>query len=162
MQKDILFKTDDFMFSYRVGGILIQNGKILLQKPANDDYSIIGGHVSAMETTAETLRREFMEEIHADIRAGELLAVGEIFFPWGSKPCHQISMYYCVQLTDPNAIPADGSFWGYDDFDNQRVNLKYCWVPIEELRNIKVYPEELIPHILSGEKQVFHFISNQL
>ena len=25
---DILFKTDDFVFSYRVGGILKHNGKI--------------------------------------------------------------------------------------------------------------------------------------
>ena len=45
MNKDILYKDNDFVFSYRVGGILIHNDKILLQKPKNDDYSIIGGHV---------------------------------------------------------------------------------------------------------------------
>ena len=49
---DILFKNDDFVFSYRVGGILKHNGKILLQRPKNDDYAIIGGHVAAMETLA--------------------------------------------------------------------------------------------------------------
>ena len=36
---DILFKNDDFVFSYRVGGILKHNGKILLQRPKNDDYA---------------------------------------------------------------------------------------------------------------------------
>ena len=36
MSRDILFKTDDFIFSYRVGGLLIRNDKILLQKPRND------------------------------------------------------------------------------------------------------------------------------
>ncbi len=56
---DILFKNDDFVFSYRVGGILIHNDKILLQRPKNDDYAIIGGHVAAMETSPETLKREF-------------------------------------------------------------------------------------------------------
>ena len=55
---DILFKNDDFVFSYRVGGILIHNEKILLQRPKNDDYTIIGGHVAAMETSMETLKRE--------------------------------------------------------------------------------------------------------
>lgn len=30
-EEDILFKNDDFVFSYRVGGILIRNGKILFQ-----------------------------------------------------------------------------------------------------------------------------------
>lgn len=44
---DILFKNDDFVFSYRVGGILIHDGKILLQRPKNDDYAIIGGHMLA-------------------------------------------------------------------------------------------------------------------
>ncbi len=161
MQKDILFKNEDYIFSYRVGGILIQNGKILLQKPENDDYSIIGGHVSLMETTAETLKREFLEEIHADVNVCELMAVGEIFFPWGSRPCHQISLYYKVELNDPDSIPDSGSFFGYDDLGGKRINLEFCWVPLEELGNIKVYPEELIPHILSGDKQVFHFVSKQ-
>ena len=32
---DILFKTEDYVFSYRVAGICIQNGKVLLQKPSS-------------------------------------------------------------------------------------------------------------------------------
>lgn len=45
-KKDILFKQDDFIFSYRVAGILVQNNKILMQKPKNDDgYSFIGGRL---------------------------------------------------------------------------------------------------------------------
>lgn len=77
---DILFKNDDFVFSYRVGGILIHNEKILLQRPKNDDYAIIGGHVAAMETSMETLKREFEEELHAEIEVDNLLAIGEIYF----------------------------------------------------------------------------------
>ena len=162
MRDDILYKEKDFVFSYRVGGILIQDGKILLQKPLNDDYSIIGGHVAAMEITAETLKREFSEELHADVEVGELMAVGEIFFPWGSRPCHQISLYYRVELTDPTAIPLRGSFFGYDDLDNQRINLEYCWIPLEGLADIRVYPRELIGHIVSGTRETVHFVSRQI
>lgn len=65
MNKDILFKTNEFIFSYRVAGILIKDQKILLQKPKNDDgYSIPGGHVSFGEITSETLIREFREELN--------------------------------------------------------------------------------------------------
>jgi hypothetical protein len=32
---DIIFKTENYVFSYRVAGILIHNGKILLQKSTN-------------------------------------------------------------------------------------------------------------------------------
>ena len=162
MAKDILYKEADFVFSYRVGGILIREGKILLQKPRNDDYAIIGGHVSRLETTSDTLRREFFEEIHAPVRVQELLAIGEIFFPWGSRPCHQISLYYRVELEDETAIPLSGSFWGWDDLDNQRIDLEYCWVPLEKLAQLTVYPQELIPHILSGRKDILHFVSRQL
>lgn len=159
---DILYKQENFIFSYRVGGILIQNGKILLQKPLDDDYSIIGGHVAAMETTAQTLQREFREEIHADIKVKELLAVGEIFFPWGVRPCHQISLYYRVTLNDPSAIPQEGSFYGFDDLGGRRINLEFCWVPLEDLPGLTVYPQELVDHILSGRKEVYHFVSDQL
>ena len=38
MKQDILFKDDSFVFSYRVGGILIQNDHLLLQKPKKDDF----------------------------------------------------------------------------------------------------------------------------
>lgn len=103
---DILFKNDDFVFSYRVGGILIRNGKILLQRPKNDDYSIIGGHVAAMETSIETLKREFEEELHTKIEVDNLLAIGEIYFPWGKRPCHQICLYYNVHLVNYD-IPLD-------------------------------------------------------
>ncbi len=163
MGRDILFNAEDFIFSYRVGGLLIQNDKILLQKPKNDNFAIIGGHVSSLETTTETLKREFEEEIHAKIGIDGLFAVGEVFFPWGQKPCHQICLYYKVHLLNDSDIPLDGSFHGYDDLNNERIDLDFCWVPLEDLQNgLKVYPVELIPHILSDSSEIVHFISKQI
>lgn len=159
---DILFKNDDFVFSYRVDGILIHNEKILLQRPKNDDYAIIGGHVAAMETSMETLKREFEEELHAEIEVDNLLAIGEIYFPWGKRPCHQICLYYNVHLLD-DSIPMDGVFHGYDELDHERINLDFCWIPLEELRkDTKVYPLELIPYILEQRKETVHFVSRQI
>jgi ADP-ribose pyrophosphatase YjhB (NUDIX family) len=51
---DILFKTDNYILSYRVAGICIQNGKVLLQKPTNDNgYAFPGGHVAFGEQTSK-------------------------------------------------------------------------------------------------------------
>lgn len=162
MSKDILFETDEFIFSYRVGGLLIKNGKILLQKPKNDDFAIIGGHVKGFETATEALKREFEEETHAKIAIDSLLAVGEVFFPWGKKPCHQIGLYYKVHLLNDQDIPLDGSFHGYDDFGGERVDLDFCWVSLNDLKNgLKVYPLELIPYILNDNKETMHFISKE-
>lgn len=161
MSRDILFKTNDFVFSYRVGGILIQKDAILLQRPKNDDYGIIGGHIACLETTADTLKREFEEELHVKIEVENLFAIGEIFFPWGSKPCHQICLYYNIRLLEHN-IPLEGTFHGYDDLDNERIDMDFCWVPLEELKKIKVYPLELIPYIVEPKEEIVHFISKQL
>ncbi len=163
MAQDLLFKTDDFVFSYRVGGILMQNGRILLQKPKDDDYGIIGGHVSCMETAQQALKREFQEELHAEIDVKKLLAVGEIFFPWGSRPCHQICFYYQVELCGKPTIPMEGVFQGYDDLNGKRIDLDFCWVSLEELKNgLKVYPLELVPCLFSPEKGTRHFVSRQI
>lgn len=160
MRRDILFREEDFVFSYRVGGILKFNNKILLQRPKNDDYSIIGGHVSRMETTTEALKREFEEELHVKIRVDKLFAVGEVFFSWGNKPCHQICLYYKIHLLENSVIPMDGVFQGYDELDNQRIDLDFCWVSLKELKNgLKVYPLELIPCIIDDSGETAHFIS---
>ena len=162
-KKDILYKDNEFIFSFRVGGILILNDKILLQKPKNDDYAIIGGHVCCLETSKETLKREFYEELHAKIEVDDLIAIGEIYFPWNDKPCHQICFYYKVSLCEENSIRTSGVFNGFDELDNQRVDLDFCWVKLEDLKNkIKLYPLELMPIILNDKKEIIHFISKQL
>jgi 8-oxo-dGTP pyrophosphatase MutT (NUDIX family) len=114
--RDILFKEDSFVFSSRVSGILVHNGKVLVQcPPGTTEHAFIGGHVMVGETQAEALVREFMEEIHAPVTPVKLLAVGEVFIPWGKRPAHQIGLYYKVQLDDLAAIPLEGSFRGYDE-----------------------------------------------
>ena len=162
MAEDILFKFDNFMFSYRVGGILIHENKILLQKPPNDEYAIIGGHVQAFEDSAQTLEREFFEELHTCIKAENLIAIGEIFFLWGERPCHQISLYYNVSLAGTVSIPLEGVFHGYDDLGGERIDLDFCWVPLDDLNSLTVYPTELIPHITANNGGVLHFISRQI
>mgnify|MGYP006990121156 FL=1 len=72
--------------------------------------------------------RRFEEEIHAKIEIDNLSAVGEVFFSWEQKPCHQICLYYKVHLLNNCDILLDGSFHGYDDLDNERIDLDFCRV----------------------------------
>lgn len=115
-----------------------------------------------MKKSTGTLKREFEEELHAKIEVDNLLAIGEIYFPWGKRPCHQICLYYNVHLVDDN-IPLDGVFHGYDELDNERIDLDFCWVSLEELKKgTKVYPLELIPYIIEPRKEMVHFVSKQI
>lgn len=156
---DILFQQDEYKFSYRVAGLLIHDGHILLQKPFNDTiYAVPGGHVAFGETNAETLIREFKEEMGADITVGNLKWVAEIFFPWEDKTCHQICLYYEVLLEKKEQIPLSGMFTGNEELDDKKMQIQFHWIPIDQTGRITVYPEnipELLRHFHEGVK---HFV----
>ena len=153
---DILFKTPEWVFSYRVAGLAVRDGKVLLQKPDDDDgYAVPGGHVALGETNKETLRREFMEETGCRIAVGRLLFVGELFFPWGDRTCHQICLYYEVSSPDFPEIP---EFPGTECPAGQESSLRFYWVPLSRLASIPVYPENL-PQLMRGiEGGAQHFV----
>jgi len=157
--KDILFKTEEYIFSYRVGGVLIHNGNILLQKvPEDDGYAFPGGHVSFGETSDITLLREFKEEMHADIKIEKLLMYGENFFTWANKPCQQICVYYLVSLSDSSQIPLEGTFKAFDEKGFARDDLDFCWIPLSELSEKILYPVETKPYVLSLPESIVSFI----
>lgn len=156
--KDILFKTDDAVFSYRVAGICVQDGKVLLQTTTDDPaFAFPGGHVAFGETNEQTLIREFREELGADIQVGELKWVAEVFFPWGDRPCHQICLYYMVRIVDA-ATPAEGIFLGKEQMEGQKFDLEFHWVPLAEAKNYEIYPtqcRELLGRLSEG---IQHFV----
>ncbi|GHU23729.1 NUDIX hydrolase [Spirochaetia bacterium] len=156
---DILFHTNNYIFSYRVAGILVCDDKVLLQKPENDEgFAFPGGHVAFGETNAETLRREFKEEIGADISVGELKWVAEIFFPWNKKPCHQICLYYLVYLNDDNKIQSFEKFIGKEQIEDRNFDIEFHWIPIDKIDEISIYPKDAALLLRHLDENVKHFI----
>lgn len=168
MPRDILFNHDNARFSYRISALPVHEGRILLQcPPGTEDYAFIGGHVAFGETAVQTLQRELQEELHASCTVGDLLAVGEVFIDWGRCPdgsprhCHQIGLYFLVDV-DVSALPEGDVFHGYDDLGGERFDLNFLWVPLEQLREMTVYPPEVARHLLSGRRDVLHFTYTEL
>lgn len=155
--KDILFKTDDYVFSYRVAGVCVRDGCVLLQKPTNDTaHAFPGGHVALEETHAQTLIREFREEIGAEIMVGELMWVGELFFPWGDKPCQQICLYYAVDIIDDHT-PTVGKFMGIEHWEHRKFDMEFYWIPFEKLTEIEVYPMKTANLLAAAGVQHFRY-----
>lgn len=153
---DILFDTEKGRFSYRVAGLAVQDGRLLVQRAKGDDgLAIPGGHVAFGEMTEETLRREFQEELGLQVKVGGLAAVGEVFFHWGG-PCQQIALYYRVALTEG---PWEGVRHGFDEYGGVREEIDFLWVPVEDLiaGKHKVYPPQA-REWLTGEGGIQHFV----
>ena len=74
MEKDWLFRTDEYICDLRTVGVLVRDGKLLVQRDRDgSEYALPGGHVKIGETTADGLVREYKEETGADIKVGKLL-----------------------------------------------------------------------------------------
>lgn len=155
---DILFKTEEYVFSYRVAGICIKHDRILLQKPTDDNgFAFPGGHVAFGETNEETLIREFREEIGAEISVGELKWVGELFFRWGDLPCHQICLYYLVEI-EGKETAQDDVFIGQEHLAERPFEMEFHWVPLDIVHDITLYPSNIAQLLGRLEEPVQHFI----
>lgn len=156
--RDILFKTDEYVFSYRVAGVCVRDGLILLQKPTNDDgYAFPGGHASFGETNEQTLVREFREEIGAAVTVGALRWVGEVFFPWGERACHQICLYYDVTIDSPET-PTEGVFPATEQLEGRSFKLEFHWVPLTDVGRIPLYPTDTAALLTDTSGGIRHFV----
>lgn len=167
MSRDILFDHGNARFSCRMTALPVKGGRVLLQCPVGtQDYAFIGGHTAFGETSRETLQREIAEELHTTASIGRLVAVGEVFIDWGRCPdgsprhCHQLGLYFLADV-DESKLPGE-RFFGWDDVGNERYDLEYLWVPLEQLRHMTVYPPEVAEHLLRGAPDVLHFTYTEL
>jgi len=159
---DILFRSDDYIFSYRVAGVIVRADKILLQRSAGDHgFSIPGGHVTLGETNAQTLAREFKEEIGADVEVGDLCWVGEIFFRLEGRPWHQICLFYAVHLVEESQLPTGNFFLGQELMDGVKSDLEFHWVPVAQLESIPVYPRNVPSLMKRWDTGIQHFIADE-
>ena len=60
-------------------------------------YRALGGGIEFGETSKDAVKREFQEEIHADIKVGELLGVTENIFTYQGKTGHEIVFLYSIE-----------------------------------------------------------------
>jgi len=157
MGKDWYFKDEDSICHFRTAGILIRDGKILVQREKDgNEYALPGGHVHMGETTEQSLVREYKEETGADIVCERLVWVEEVFWKWNDKAAHGIVFYYLITLKNNSNIP-DEYFMSHKD----NCNLILEWVSIEEMKKLTIYPafiKEKIENISENEN-IEHFIS---
>ncbi|HEX8919017.1 MAG TPA: NUDIX domain-containing protein, partial [Chloroflexota bacterium] len=60
----IHFRTADGVFNYRVAGLCIQDGWVLLHRMNEDPFwTVPGGRCEMLEPSAEALKREMREEL---------------------------------------------------------------------------------------------------
>lgn len=160
--EDLLLKTNSGIFSYRIAGVLIRDGKVLIQHElGKTEYFFPGGHVSFGEVSEESLKREIKEEIGADISIERLLWIQENFWKWGASDCHQICLYYLIKLCDETQIPLDGNFTFKSQLDNEMNKLESSWIEMSKLKDLNLYPIFAKEKVLNLSNNIEHFVEKQ-
>jgi 8-oxo-dGTP pyrophosphatase MutT (NUDIX family) len=134
---DAVFKVETGVFNYRVAGVIIENGHVLLHKQVSDEHwALPGGRVKVLEDSATGVRRELMEELGVDVQVENLLWVTENFFTYNNSNFHELGFYY--QVSSERMMNDNEGFYGLEG-----ERLLYKWVPINKLDEITLYPEFL-------------------
>lgn len=147
--KDISVMIDDVKFNFRVGVIFENNGRILLERGHNIDFSVIpGGRVQTLETVKQTLIREVKEELEIDISGQEInfVSIIENFFVMDETKYHELYYVFRVKLDDDCIITKQNNFINKDSGKSS-----YTWVDIEKINEVKILPVELKEIIKENE-----------
>ena len=154
--KDWRFGDDTYICDLRVAGVLIKNGKILVQRDQHgNEYAIPGGHIKVGEIMTDCLIREFKKEITAEIACERLLWTEECFWESCGRKVHNITFYYLISLCSGSEIPDDGQFVPQNDNDDVVMG----WIPIKEIERLTIYPEFIKQTIHQLDALPTHFIT---
>lgn len=150
---------DEAHFNYRVAGVAIHNGHILLDRNSRNSYWVLpGGHPEMMEPMTEALRREIREEINSDVKVTRLLWIIENFFH-RNRDVHELSFYFLMEL-DPSSplLSGTGPFYGKEP----PHSLTFQWHPIDEisLNALPLYPSYLSHALQSIPTMPQHIVFN--
>ena len=133
------FLRGEDKFNYRVAGVIIRRGHVLVCREDRDDFVYLpGGRVEIGEASDVSLAREIREELHCAGDVGRLLYSVENFFELEGVHFHEIGKYYTVNLPDDFPFP-DASLAGESTTDqapafvsdDEGHVLRFYWVKIE-------------------------------
>ena len=146
------------IFKFRVNGILMHDDKILVVKMDNNPfYCLPGGHVKLGEDSKSAVVREIKEETGYDSHINKLVTTTENFFVRkNGKIIHEIGFYYLLNLDDKEDI----NHKEYDTIEEseEKINLHFKWIPINELKDVDFKPQELKEKIENKDINFQHLI----
>ncbi|OHD17086.1 MAG: NUDIX hydrolase [Spirochaetes bacterium GWB1_59_5] len=137
-----------------VKALIIRDNKLLCIQKSDEHgayYLLPGGGQEKHETFVETVKRECLEELGADVEVRSLRYIREYIgrnheFS-DTDDAHQVEfMFECRLLTEPDSAKAS-------HLDEGQSGL--AWVDIEERNAQRVYPKVLIGHLLRGDVEVY-------
>ena len=155
MGMDLTFKTGFGRFNYRVGAIIIHNGRYLLMKNPEALYLYsVGGRVHYGETTAEAVIREVLEETGISLEVDRPLFFQEQIFDEevSKEHVHEIAVYYLMKDSDRLERLECRSV------TERGVSEELVWIPKDELEKHYIVPVSVAGYLSDLPEHMTHVV----
>lgn len=147
-------------FQMRIAGLGFRDGHVLVHRATHESFwTFPGGGAEIGETSEETLFREMVEEIGVEVTVGRLLWVVENFFHYEGRDCHELGMYYLMEIPESFPFVSEKIIHRIQDGDNE---LEFKWVraTTEALKTLDIPPYFIADEIEDLPQTVKHLIWN--
>lgn len=128
-------------------GLAIKDNKLLVGEGFDNVkketfYRCLGGGIEFLEKSSDALKREFKEEIEANINVKDFLGVSENIFKYNGKDAHELILFYSIDIFD-------------EDYKEEYIINDDCgkykakWIDINKFKsgNEILYPKEVFQYI---------------
>lgn len=132
--------------------IILRDGKLLLQRclfPGENEecYLFPGGGQKFGEPLSETLRREVLEEVGADVKVGRLVWIRDYISMNhefnDEENVHQLEHYFLAELTSE----PDSARVTHPD----SVQVGTDWIELKNIADLNLYPKQIRTRFNSEE-----------
>lgn len=107
-------------------------------------YRALGGGVDFGETSYDALKREFQEELQAELTNIKYLGCIENLFTYNGQPCHEIIQLYQCDFVDPKFYQLDQLEYSETEHKNTAI-----WMDIKPCKSgeLRIVPEQFLEYL---------------
>ena len=145
---DLCINVENYKLNIRATGIIIHNNKLLVHRDINlDHYALMGGRIAIGESSEETVKREFNEEIGKEVEIIGYVGTVENFFEIDSQKYHEIIFIYQLEFVDEKDKKIEETLKNIEGHDY----LQYEWLDLDKLEDEPLKPEVIKTIIKNGK-----------
>lgn len=153
---DITFKTENHTLNVRAAAIIIHNNKVLMHRSTNEIYhALLGGRVELGESSADTVKREVMEELGKKVEITGYCCTIENFFNFRNSEYHEIMFVHFAEFTNEDDKKIEETIKNIEG----RENLEYRWLDLDKIQEYEIRPE-VMKKVLSDKVFPVHVVND--
>lgn len=135
----VMFSNGEITFMYRVGGIAVHEGRLLVEHNVRHGFCFApGGRVEYGENAVQALSRELDEEFGGGVQIGRLVVFYDLLFELDGIRYQEVGLCFLLELhPDHPILGREGRF------EAAEPDLVYEWMSLDDLEEAELFPRFL-------------------